>query len=111
MVECSPATRAARVRFPADAIILMLKKSYVDTPLVDWQNVPHFCVMFSTMKKCKIIYLATTDKGLKHFLVSIVVSIPACHAGDRGSIPRRGVLFCCGIFCLSQEVSENSVVS
>ena len=24
-------------------------------------------------------------------LVSIVVSIPACHAGDRGSIPRRGV--------------------
>ena len=24
-------------------------------------------------------------------LGSIVVSIPACHAGDRGSIPRRGV--------------------
>ncbi|KAG4081605.1 hypothetical protein H8356DRAFT_1752233 [Neocallimastix lanati (nom. inval.)] len=23
---------------------------------------------------------------------SIVVSIPACHAGDRGSIPRLGVL-------------------
>ena len=22
---------------------------------------------------------------------SIVASIPACHAGDRGSIPRRGV--------------------
>ena len=26
-------------------------------------------------------------------LVSIVVSIPACHAGDRGSIPRRGDYF------------------
>lgn len=25
-----------------------------------------------------------------HILGSIVVSIPACHAGDRGSIPRRG---------------------
>ena len=25
--------------------------------------------------------------------VSIVVSIPACHAGDRGSIPRHGELF------------------
>ena len=25
-----------------------------------------------------------------HLLDSIVVSIPACHAGDRGSIPRRG---------------------
>ena len=24
---------------------------------------------------------------------SIVVSIPACHAGDRGSIPRFGVFF------------------
>ena len=24
------------------------------------------------------------------FLGSIVVSIPACHAADRGSIPRRG---------------------
>ena len=27
---------------------------------------------------------------LTHLLGSIVVSIPACHAGDRGSIPRRG---------------------
>ena len=26
-------------------------------------------------------------------LGSIVVSIPACHAGDRGSIPRRGAFF------------------
>ena len=26
----------------------------------------------------------------QHVLGSIVVSIPACHAGDRGSIPRRG---------------------
>ena len=29
----------------------------------------------------------------KHLHDSIVVSIPACHAGDRGSIPRRGVCF------------------
>jgi hypothetical protein len=29
---------------------------------------------------------------LQQFLDSIVVSIPACHAGDRGSIPRRGDL-------------------
>ena len=26
-------------------------------------------------------------------LDSVVVSIPACHAGDRGSIPRRGAIF------------------
>ena len=49
-------------------------------------------------------------------LVSIVVSIPACHAGDRGSIPRRGDFFFseyfhlqylgvspCNIVCFSQE--------
>ena len=29
----------------------------------------------------------------RHLHDSIVVSIPACHAGDRGSIPRRGVYF------------------
>ena len=28
--------------------------------------------------------------GKAQLLGSIVVSIPACHAGDRGSIPRRG---------------------
>ena len=43
---------------------------------------------------------STSGIGLKHneielliqhvILGSIVVSIPACHAGDRGSIPRRG---------------------
>ena len=27
------------------------------------------------------------------FLGSIVVSIPVCHTGDRGSIPRQGVFF------------------
>ena len=35
----------------------------------------------------------TPSRTVKYLLVSIVVSIPACHAGDRGSIPRRGALF------------------
>ena len=30
---------------------------------------------------------------LTEVLGSIVVSIPACHVGDRGSIPRRGEIF------------------
>ncbi len=30
---------------------------------------------------------------MKHVLDSIVVSIPACHVGDRGSIPSRGGCF------------------
>ena len=32
----------------------------------------------------------TTDLSVRH---SIVASIPACHAGDRGSIPRLGDYF------------------
>ena len=32
----------------------------------------------------------TTDLVVRH---SIVASIPACHAGDRGPIPRRGAVF------------------
>ena len=35
-------------------------------------------------------FLAQTDKQIR---VSIVVSIPACHAGDPGSIPGRGAFF------------------
>ena len=36
------------------------------------------------------------------FLGSIVVSIPACHAGDRGSIPRRGGKVLCDWCTLTQ---------
>ena len=38
------------------------------------------------IKYSQLFYLYIRD--------SIVVSIPACHAGDRGSIPRLGVFFC-----------------
>ena len=41
-----------------------------------------------------------------HYIIldSIVVSIPACHAGDRGSIPRRGdVLLSCMIQILIKK--------
>ena len=39
----------------------------------------------------KTILYANIPINVHRFLGSIVVSIPACHAGDRGSIPRRGV--------------------
>ena len=44
---------------------------------------------------------------LTRYLVlgSIVVSIPACHAGDRGSIPRRGEIFFFFHFEISFDVS------
>ena len=40
------------------------------------------------------------------FLGSIVVSIPACHAGDRGSIPRQGEIIRgdCAIFWLKENL-------
>ena len=37
-------------------------------------------------------------KQNRPLLDSIVVSIPACHAGDRGSIPRRGVFLSLSFF-------------
>ena len=38
----------------------------------------------------KKICINTSSIIVVNILGSIVVSIPACHAGDRGSIPRRG---------------------
>ena len=40
--------------------------------------------------KSRPLKLITVSLPAVEFLGSIVVSIPACHAGDRGSIPRRG---------------------
>ena len=40
---------------------------------------------------CKLVYHIYNLKYV--ILVSIVVSIPACHAGDQGSIPWRGGFF------------------
>ena len=39
---------------------------------------------------CILISNLNFPTFLSRILGSIVVSIPACHAGDRGSIPRRG---------------------
>ena len=46
----------------------------------------------------------------KNIRGSIVVSIPACHAGNRGSIPRRGVnsFFVCFEHILSHITSSSS---
>ena len=44
------------------------------------------------------------DDGV--ILVSIVVSIPACHAGDRGSIPRRGGFFSLSMSNASRRSSQ-----
>ena len=48
---------------------------------------PKYCFQNYWFSRAPIIhrYLIATE-----LLGSIVVSIPACHAGDRGSIPRRG---------------------
>ena len=41
---------------------------------------------------------------LSRVLGSIVVSIPACHAGDRGSIPRRGEVEFFFLFILTRAL-------
>ena len=69
----------------------------------------HFCYpdsIFGHATCCNYCYYDYTHESafmavrpIYVVLDSIVVSIPACHAGDRGSIPRRGgnVLFCIDI--------------
>ena len=37
-----------------------------------------------------------------------MVSIPACHAGDRGSIPRRGVFFV-PLICVNNNGSRDII--
>jgi hypothetical protein len=44
----------------------------------------------SLIKNLDVFELYDFIFGYRYILDSIVVSIPACHAGDRGSIPRRG---------------------
>ena len=52
-----------------------------------WCNVMHFAVLLDLEKSDSCV------RPRRRVLGSIVVSIPACHAGDRGSIPRRGGYF------------------
>ena len=59
-------------------------------------NTPPLSIVFHDQVKCVRScwsgYWSDSKLGaiLSVILDSIVVSIPACHAGDRGSIPRRG---------------------
>ena len=39
------------------------------------------------------LFIYCNVDGMMHVRHSIVASIPACHAGDRGSIPRDGGFF------------------
>ena len=59
----------------------------------NWPNrkIIHF---FHQIKNSNLILFKGTS--CVNVLDSIVVSIPACHAGDRGSIPRRGGFFLLG---------------
>ena len=50
-------------------------------------TVPHLCLLEPTPEDQNDIDVCTSS----YFRGSIVVSIPACHAGDPGSIPGLGV--------------------
>ena len=45
------------------------------------------------MIKIAATLLQLESRVREHISVSIVVSIPVCHTGDRGSIPRQRVIF------------------
>ena len=58
---------------------------------------------YQTLRRSNGTHLFLFDS----FLDSIVVSIPACHAGDPGSIPGRGVYFFLFNIHANREASIN----
>ena len=64
---------------------------YINNQLIEIVHLIFFLLIF----KVNLEWSWKEPGKLTAILDSIVVSIPACHAGDRGSIPRLGVcLFC-----------------
>ena len=62
---------------------------------------------FNTMVRCHVIIMVLPSYYnifAKSILISIVDSNPACHAGDRGSIPRRGALSL--LSCVVQNIAD-----
>ena len=68
-------------------------KRYDDPAALPRRQILHFIFHSLSTIKCRDKTWPTFDEpsfSNAQILGSIVVSIPACHAGDRGSIPRRG---------------------
>ena len=59
-------------------------------PVVPYPSVGLTLVMFRYIYSILLSLNKSPSFEIVIILDSIVVSIPACHAGDRGSIPRRG---------------------
>ena len=71
-------------------------------------DVVFVCVMCVGMLVVEIEGGVESDVGLGFaFLDSIVVSIPACHAGDPGSIPGRGASLLFAPFFINQHLPKS----
>ena len=65
-----------------------------------------------TYNACCAAYIGCVSASLvTHRRHSIAVSIPACHAGDPGSIPGRGETFCAGAATFSPPGPFLSLIS
>ena len=60
---------------------------------VNVDHLDHPSCKYKTEKQARFAGDASLSSHWCLILGSIVVSIPACHAGDRGSIPRLGEFF------------------
>ena len=55
VVECSPATRAARVRFPADAIFFLILQSYFDDFSILYDDTKFSCPLATLLSRRSLI--------------------------------------------------------
>ena len=69
--------------------------------MMQWQSSTHICIFSYMMKKA---YQEGVNAAV---LGSIVVSILACHARDRGSIPRRGVFLSSNVIMITYGHRKN----
>ena len=97
MNECNTPGQAPGTTFPnpffrVPCVFSMIKR-YDDPAALPRRQILHFIFHSLSTIKCRDKTWPTFDEpsfSNAQILGSIVVSIPACHAGDRGSIPRRG---------------------
>ena len=95
--ECTPG-QAPGTTFPnpffsVPCVFSMIKR-YDDPAALPRRQILHFIFHSLSTIKCRDENMAKRSMNLSILIAQIlgrkVVSIPACHAKDRGSIPRRG---------------------
>ena len=93
VVEFSPATREARVRFPVSAVFLSIW-AHVYSCFGCWVPCCVYFVVFVLASPAGQVIVCSDQKLFVWWLWWFSGRILACHAGGPGSIPGQCIVFC-----------------